>query len=92
MVTSHISVQVFPHTLDSIVIGAVWRLEVQTQSQAVFGGQTDFHLLCRVNRKVVQNHMNHFRIRVVLDKFSEKLNEQQGVLLLTFHPDQGIGP
>jgi len=53
--------------------------------------QTHFDLPCGMDAVVVQNHMDCFRSTIMLDECPQEIDEQQRVLLITFHPDQFTG-
>jgi hypothetical protein len=65
VVAGDVIVQVFPHTLDAVVVRAVWRQEVQAYPAAC-RRQRQLSALAVVNLVVVQDHMNALGLRILL--------------------------
>ena len=69
VVASDVGMQVFPSSLDPVVIRAVGRKEVQLDPLALRRLQCDFHLLGMVDGVVVEDDMDCLGIRILLRQF-----------------------
>ena len=90
VIARDIVVQVAPHAFDAIVVRAVRRQKMQTDSGAQ-GGQRDLRPLTAVDRVVVQNDVDAFCIRVVVTDQLPKLGDEQ-VAVFTVPVDPGESP
>jgi len=85
VVPCNVVVQVLPDPLDSIVVGAVRRQEVELQPLRRGRLHRQLHLMAVVDAIVVENDMDPFGVGVSLrDQLVEKIQEQQAVLPLAF--------
>jgi hypothetical protein len=88
VVAGDVVVQIFPHALDAVVIGAVRRQEVQTYSAAC-RRQRQACALAVVDLEIVQHHVNASgpRITAVVSRFEGALTQISTELV-----SRGAGP
>src|SRR6516225_2985754 len=87
VVTCYVVVQVFPHPLDTVVVGAVRWQEVEFYPAGRSRLQGELNLLAVMDAVVVENEMYPTSAPVRLcHQFVEEVQEQEAVLLVPFNP------